>query len=548
MEYIEKTLSQVLREKTAAHPDHDFLVYSDRNLHFTYGEFDKRVDDLAKGFLALGVKKGDHVGIWATNVPDWNTVLFACARIGAVLVTVNTSYKTHELDYVLKQSDMVCLCVIDGWRDSDYIGMVNELVPELKTSQRGHIDSAKYPCLKYIVHVGQQKHRGMFSFNEVLLLGQHTDPALLREIEASLDTNDVVNMQYTSGTTGFPKGVMLTHRNILNNGLGIGDNQRLTEKDIVCLPVPLFHCFGLVLGMMAVVTHGSTAALLEWFDPLLVLATVQKEKCTALYGVPTMFIAELNHPMFKMFNLSSLRTGIMAGSPCPIETMRQVIDQMNMSEVTICYGLTESSPVMTQTRYDDGLIVKVETVGRCLPGVEVTIRDPETGEECPDGTHGEFCCRGYNTMKGYYKMPEATAQCIDQKGWLHSGDRGVKDGDGNFRVTGRIKDMIIRGGENISPKEVEDFLYTMPGVKDVQVAAIASEKYGEEVGAFIILRPDIKMTEEDVIDFCRGKIARFKTPKYVFFIDKYPLTASGKIQKYLLREMGNKMVKERNNA
>jgi fatty-acyl-CoA synthase len=385
----------------------------------------------------------------------------------------------------------------------------------------------------------------MYSFNEVLLLGQHTDIAQLREIEATLDTNDVVNMQYTSGTTGFPKGVMLTHRNILNNGKGIGDNQRLTEKDIVCLPVPLFHCFGLVLGMMAILTHGSTAAIIEWFDALLVLATVQKEKCTAVYGVPTMFIAELNHPMFKMFDLSSLRTGIMAGSPCPIETMRQVIDQMNMKEVTICYGLTESSPVMTQTRYDDGLIVKVETVGRALPGVEVTIRDPETGEECPNGAHGEFCCRGYNTMKGYYKMPEATDQCIDKNGWLHSGDRGVKNEDGTFKVTGRIKDMIIRGGENISPKEVEDYLYTMPGIKDVQVAGITSEKYGEEVGAFVILHPDVKMTEEDVIDFCRGKIARFKTPKYVFFVDKYPLTASGKIQKYLLRELGNKLVSER---
>ncbi|MDR0443596.1 MAG: AMP-binding protein [Treponema sp.] len=543
MDFIEKTLGEVLREKTLAHPDHDFLVYSDRSLRFTYADFDKRVDDFAKGLLSMGIKKGDHVGIWATNVPDWNTVLFACARIGVVLVTVNTSYKTHELEYVLKQSDMVCLCLIDGWRDSDYVGMVNELVPELKTSQRGHINSEKFPFLKYLVHVGQQKHRGMFSFNELLLLGQHTDSAQLREIEASLDTNDVVNMQYTSGTTGFPKGVMLTHRNILNNGFGIGENMNFTEKDIVCLPVPLFHCFGLVLGMMAILTHGATAALLEWFDPLLVLATIQKEKCTASYGVPTVFIAILNHPMFKMFDLSSLRTGIMAGSPCPIEAMRQVIDLMHMKEVTICYGLTESSPVMTQTRYDDGLIVKVETVGRALPGVEVTIRDPVAGEECADGETGEFCCRGYNTMKGYYKMPEATAQCIDKNGWLHSGDLGVKNADGNFRVTGRIKDMIIRGGENISPKEIEDFLYTMPGVKDVQVAGVASEKYGEEVGAFIILQPDVTMTEEDVLDYCRGKISRFKIPKYVFFVDSYPLTASGKIQKYLLREMGNKLTR-----
>jgi fatty-acyl-CoA synthase len=298
--------------------------------------------------------------------------------------------------------------------------------------------------------------------------------------------------------------------------------------------------------MMAVLTHGAAAALLEWFDPLLVLATIQKEKCTAVYGVPTMFIAELNHPMFRMFDLTSLRTGIMAGSPCPIETMRQVIDLMHMKEVTICYGLTESSPVMTQTRYDDILEVKVETVGRALPGVEVTIRDPETGEECPDGVHGEFCCRGYNSMKGYYKMPEATAQCIDERGWLHSGDLGVKGPDGNFRVTGRIKDMIIRGGENVYPKEIEDFIYTMPGVKDVQVVGIASKKYGEEVGAFIIPHKDAVISDEDVRDFCRGRISRFKIPRYIFFVDSYPLTSSGKIQKYLLRDIGSKKVEALN--
>ncbi|MDR1637788.1 MAG: AMP-binding protein, partial [Treponema sp.] len=451
MTYIEKTLGEALHDQALAQPDHEFIVYADRNLRFTYAEFDRRVDELAKGFLAMGLKKGDHVGIWATNVPDWNTVLFACAKAGMIFVTVNTGYKLHELEYLMKQSDLACLCIVDGWRDSDYVAMVNELVPELKTAPRGHLESRRFPCLKSVVYVGMVKHRGMYSMNEVLLLGQHSDDRELREIEAGLDTNDVVNMQYTSGTTGFPKGVMLTHRNILNNGLGIGDNQRFTRNDIVCLPVPLFHCFGLVLGMMAVLTHGSTAALLEWFDPLLVLATIQKERCTAVYGVPTMFIAELNHPMFKMFDLSSLRTGIMAGSPCPIETMRQVIDLMHMTEVTICYGLTESSPVMTQTRYDDSLEVKVETVGRALPGVEVTIRNPDTGEECPEGVHGEFCCRGYNSMKGYYKMPEETAQCIDKDGWLHSGDLGVRDKDGNFRVTGRIKDMIIRGGENVYP-------------------------------------------------------------------------------------------------
>jgi fatty-acyl-CoA synthase len=444
----------------------------------------------------------------------------------------------------MQQSDLACLCIIDGWRDSDYVSMVYDLVPELKTAQRGYLKSEKFPFLKSVVYIGQQKHRGMYSLNEVLLLGRYTDIKQLRDIEATLDRNDVVNMQYTSGTTGFPKGVMLTHRNILNNGLGIGDNQRLSPADIVCLPVPLFHCFGLVLGMMAVLTHGSTAAMLEWFDPLLVLATVQKEKCTSVYGVPTMFIAELNHPMFKMFDLSSLRTGIMAGSPCPIEAMRQVIDLMHMSEVTICYGLTESSPVMTQTHYDDTIEVKVETVGRALPGVEVTIRDPETGEACPLGVHGEFCCRGYNTMKGYYKMPEATAKCIDAQGWLHSGDLGVKDEAGNFRVTGRIKDMIIRGGENVYPKEIEDYLYTMPGIKDVQVVGIASKKYGEEVGAFVILHKDITLTEAEVQDFCRGQISRYKIPRYIFFVDAFPLTSSGKIQKYLLREQGLKRVEE----
>ena len=544
MDYIEKTLGEVLRENARAQPDHDFLVYADRDLRFSYGEFDRRVDNLARGFLAMGLKKGDHLGLWATNVPDWNTVLFACARLGVVLVTINTGYKLHELEYLIKQSDLKCLCVIDGFRDSDYIGMVNELVPELKTSQRGFLNSEKFPCLKYVVYVGQQKHRGMFSFNEILLLGQNTDEAEYRAIEASIDRNETVNMQYTSGTTGFPKGVMLTHRNILNNGLGIGDNQRLSEKDIVCLPVPLFHCFGLTLGMMAILTHGATAAIVEWFDPLLVLATIQKEKCTSLYGVPTMFIAELNHPMFKMFDLRSLRTGIMAGSPCPIETMRQVIDLMHASEVTICYGLTESSPVMTQTRFDDRIEVKVETVGRALPGIEVTIRDPETGDECPDGTHGEFCCRGYSSMKGYYKMPKETARCIDEKGWLHSGDLGFRNPDGTFKITGRIKDMIIRGGENVYPKEIEDFLYTMPGIKDVQVVGIASKRYGEEVGAFITLQPEAKVKEEDVRDFCRGRISRFKIPKFVFFVDSFPMTQSGKVQKYLLREMGNKKVEE----
>ncbi|MFA6506696.1 MAG: AMP-binding protein [Treponemataceae bacterium] len=544
MELIESTLGAVLREKTRSHPDKDFIIYSDRGLRFSYREFDKRVDELAKGLLAIGLKKGDHLGIWATNVPDWNTFLFATARVGIVLVTVNTSYKSHELEYLIKQSDLAALCIVDGFKDSDYVAMVNELIPELKEAERGRLVSAKFPVLKSVVYIGPQKHRGMYNFPELLLLGHHVSDSQLAAVEATCKTGDVVNMQYTSGTTGFPKGVMLTHRNILNNGLSIGDCQNFTEKDILCLPVPLFHCFGLVLGMMAVITHGSAAAIIESFDPLVVLATVQKEKCTALYGVPTMFIAELNHPMFKMFDTTSLRTGIMAGSPCPMEVMKRVIEDMHASEITIAYGLTESSPVMTQTRVDDPIEVKVGTVGRELPGVEVSVRNPETNEECPIGVHGELCCRGYNVMKGYYNMKEATEKIIDSMGWLHSGDLGVKDERGNYMVTGRIKDMIIRGGENVYPKEIEEFLYTLNGVKDVQVVGISSVKYGEEVSAFIILKADATLSEEDIRDYCRGKISRFKIPKYVFFIDVFPQTASGKIQKFKLRETGNAKVKE----
>lgn len=544
MELLEKTLSQVLRENTAKTPDAPFIIYSDRNLRWSWQEFDKRVDELAKALLAIGLKKGDHVGLWATNIPDWNTFLFATARIGAILVTINTNYKLHELDYLIKQADLVALVIVDGWRDSDYVAMVNELVPELKNSARGRLESAQYPHLKSIIYVGAQKQRGMYCTSELLLLGQHIDDSLLLAAEASCKPGDVINMQYTSGTTGFPKGVMLTHLNIINNGYAIGECQKLSNRDIVCLPVPLFHCFGLVLGMMAILTHGAAAAICEQFDPLLVLATCQKEGCTALYGVPTMFIAELNHPMFSMFNLKTLRTGIMAGSPCPMEVMRRVIDEMYMSEVTIAYGLTESSPVMTQTRVDDPIEVKVGTVGRELPGVEVSVRDPETNEECPIDVHGELCCRGYNVMKGYYKMPEATEAVIDADGWLHSGDLGVKDKNGNFMVTGRIKDMIIRGGENIYPKEIEEFLYALDGIQDVQVVGIESQKYGEEVAAFIIPKKDANLSEEIVRDFCRGKISRFKIPRYVFFVDSYPQTGSGKIQKYKLREIGDALVKE----
>ncbi|WP_440954935.1 AMP-binding protein [Methanosarcina sp. Mfa9] len=537
MQLIEDTIGEYFEKQVALDPDHEFMVYPDRDLRFTYGQFNERVNDLAKGLLAIGITKGDHVGIWARNVPDWLTFMFATAKIGAVLVTVNTSYRSHEVEYVLKQSDMKALAIIDRFRDVDYLQVIYELIPELRKSERGRLRSKDFPHLKSIIYVGQEKHRGMYNTNELMLLGSHSPDDELREIMGTVRSDDVVNMQYTSGTTGFPKGVMLTHKNILNNGLSIGDRQKFTHEDRLCLPVPLFHCFGIVLGVMAILTHRATLVMLEIFDPLLVLAAVQKEKCTALYGVPTMFIAEYTHPMFDMFDMSSLRTGIMAGSTCPVEAMKKVVDDMHCYQITSVYGLTEASPGMTQTTVDDPLELRVETVGKSFPGVEVCVMDPDTGEILPPDTVGELCCRGYNVMKGYYKMPEATKQAIDERGWLHSGDLGTCDENGYYRITGRIKDMIIRGGENIYPREIEEFLHAMPGIRDAQVVGIPDEKYGEIVGAFVILEEGVDLAEEDIRDYAISKIARYKVPKHIFIVDEYPLTASGKIQKYRLRDL-----------
>ncbi|WP_199724118.1 AMP-binding protein [Methanohalophilus sp. RSK] len=525
-------------------PQKDFMVYPDRDLRFNYSQFNERVNDLAKGLLALGLKKGDHIGIWARNVPDWLTFLFAASKIGAVLVTVNTSYRSHELAYVVKQSDMKALAIIDGFRNVDYVQTVYDIVPELKTQQRGNLTSQEFPELNHVIYIGQEKHRGMYNTRELLLLGKHCSDAELAQIKASTTADDVVNMQYTSGTTGFPKGVMLTHKNILNNGYYIGEKQKFTDQDRLCLPVPLFHCFGIVLGVLAALSHGATLVMLEVFDPLLVLAAVQKEKCTALYGVPTMFIAELNHPMFDMFDLSSLRTGIMAGSPCPKETMKKVISDMHCDEITIAYGLTEASPVMTQTSIDDTIERRVSTVGIAMPLIEVKIVDPDTGEKLGPGQQGEICCRGYNIMKGYYKMPEKTAGTIDRDGWLHSGDLGTVDEYGYYKITGRIKDMIIRGGENIYPREIEEFLYTIDGVRDAQVVGIPDERYGEIVGAFVMLQEGADLSEEDIREYSMEKIARYKVPKHVFIVDEYPMTASGKIQKFKLREMATELLEK----
>jgi len=542
---INLTLGQILDQTVSKFPDNDAIVYVDRDFRLTYSQFSLAVDEMAKGLMALGIQKGEKVAVWATNIPFWVTLQFATAKIGAVLLTVNTNYKSAELEYLLIQSETENLFLIDGFQDTDYVNTVYELIPELKTTERGRLDVEKFPHLKRVGFLGQEKHRGMYSIPEINALNVMISDEEYLERQQSLNPHDVVNMQYTSGTTGFPKGVMLSHYNIGNNGFFIGENQHFTENDRVCLPVPLFHCFGCVLGVLAAVNHGTCMVVLEGFDPLLTMASVEQEKCTALYGVPTMFIALLDHPMFSKFDFSSLRTGIMAGSNCPVHVMEQVIEKMNMSDITICYGLTEASPVMAYTRIGDEFRLRVETVGRALPHMEVKIVDLETNETLPPGSQGEVCCRGYNIMKGYYNNPGATKEAISDDGWLHSGDLGIMDEQGNLSITGRHKDMIIRGGENIYPREIEEFLYRMDDIKDVQVAAVPSEKFGEEVGAFIVRKEDSDIEESDVIDFCRGKISRYKIPQYVHFLQDYPMTASGKIQKFKLSEMSEQIWPDR---
>ena len=544
MQLLDRTLGDWLEYWAAETPDNEYIVYSDRDLRFTWSAFNQRVDNIAKGLLAIGVIKGAHVGIWAQNVPDWLTFLYAGAKIGAVLVTINTNYKQHELEYIVDNADIDTLCITEGVFDGNYIDMVYEMAPELKTTQRGYLNVERFPKLKNVVFIGQEKYRGMYNTAEILLLGKNVSCDILNKMKRTVNCHDVVNMQYTSGTTGFPKGVMLTHYNIVNNGFFTGEAMQFTADDKLCVCVPLFHCFGIVLATMNCLIHGSTQVMVERFDPLVVLASIHKERCTALYGVPTMFIAELNHPMFNLFDVSSLRTGIMAGALCPIELMRQVTEKLHVTHITSVYGLTESSPGMTHSTTEDPFEIRCTTVGREYPYTEVKIVNPDTGEECAIEEQGEVCCRGYLVMKGYYKNPEATNEVIDKEGWLHSGDLGVKDKNGYYRITGRIKDMIIRGGENIYPREIEEYLYHMQGIKDIQVGGIPSEKYGEEVGAFIILQEGADLLPEDVKAFCRGKIARHKIPKYIFFVNSFPLTGSGKIQKFKLKDIGLNLLKE----
>lgn len=533
------TLGKLLDRQAEKYPNNDAVVYHHENIRWNYLQFRDRVNKVARGLIKMGVKKGDHVAIWATNVPEWVLFQFATARVGAVMVTVNTNYKVFELEYLLRQSDSVLLVMNRGFKDSDYVKHINQLCPSLKNSRPGNLDNPKLPYLKSIVFIGEEKHPGMYNWDDLYKMGEDVSIDMLMEVESTLDPHDVINMQYTSGTTGFPKGVMLTHYNIINNGSAIADCMKLSHKDRLCIPVPLFHCFGCVLGVMACVNKGTTMVFLESFNPIKVMESVQNEKCTGLHGVPTMFIAILGHPDFNKYDFSTLRTGIMAGSPCPIKVMEQVIDKMNMKEITIAYGQTEASPVITQTRTDDPIELRVATVGRPLPGLEVRIVDPETGKDVPYGIQGELVVRGYSIMKGYYKMEEATRAAIDEDGWLHTGDLATMDEKGYCKITGRLKDMIIRGGENIYPREIEEFLYTHPAIKDVQVIGVPDEKYGEEVMAYIILKENLVHvpTEEDIIQFVKEGLSRFKAPRYVRYLDAYPMTASGKIQKYILRDM-----------
>ncbi len=537
MEYIEKTLGNIIHELAEKDPNGIAFNFADRDYKRTWKEFDEETDLIAKGLMALGVEKGDKVSMWATNTPEWMMTLFASAKIGAVFVTVNTNYKTFELEYLLNQSDTKVLVMMKGFKDSDYVGIVKELLGK-ELSSDGSVESKHLPYLKKIIYsTPGEIPEGVMAFDTLRTLGESVSDEEYLARYNGIEVHDIVNMQYTSGTTGFPKGVMLTHHNIVNNGKCIGDGMKFSPKDNLLICVPFFHCFGLVLACMAAITHGTSMTPIDHYSPIPVMKAISERKCTAIHGVPTMFIAMLEHKDFDKYDFSSLRTGIMAGSPCPIEVMNKVVDRMNMKEIVIVFGQTEASPGCTMTTTEDSLEKRVCTVGRAFPGVECKIIDPETGEEQPRGVAGEFVARGYNIMKGYYKMPEATAQTIDKDGWLHSGDLCTEDEEGYFKVVGRIKDMIIRGGENIYPKEIEEFLYTLPEISDVQVVGVPSIQYGEEVMAFIVLKKGMTLTEEEVKEAVKNNMARHKVPKFIAFVDKFPETASGKIQKFKLREM-----------
>ena len=533
---IDCTFSEVLDRMVEEFPDQYAFKYTTLDYTRTYSEFRDDVDAFARSLIALGVKPGHHVAIWATNIPQWYISFWATTKIGAVLVSMNTAYKIHEAEYLLKQSDTHTLIMIDGYRDSNYSETMAELCPELENTKPGQpLHSKRLPFLRNIITVGFRQ-KGCLTWNEALERGNQVPVSEVYRMAAAVDKDDVCNMQYTSGTTGFPKGVMLTHYNVVNNGKCIGDCMELSTADRLMVQVPMFHCFGMVLAMTAAMTHGTTLLPLPYFSPKPALACINSEHITAFHGVPTMFIAMLENPDFEKTDFSYMRTGIMAGSPCPISVMRDVVDKMNMKEIVITYGQTEASPGCTMSSINDSIEARVGTVGKALPEIECKIINPETGEECPDEVTGEFVARGYNIMKGYYKMPKATAAAIDKDGWLHTGDLACRTPEGYYRITGRLKDMIIRGGENIYPKEIEEFIYTHPKVKDVQVIGVPDEQYGEEIMACIILKDGETMTEAEMKEYINAHMARHKVPRYIDFVDSFPMNVAGKILKYKMRE------------
>jgi fatty-acyl-CoA synthase len=535
------TIGDMFDQTVEKYPGQPALISRQQNIRLTYRELQAQVNQCAKGLLQLGFQKGQRVGIWSPNRAEWCITQFATSKIGVILVNINPSYRLHELEYALKQSGCSGLVLAPEFKTSNYTEMVNTLAPELDECEAGKLQAARLPALTTVIRLGSEKLPGMFSWDEVMAVGTSVSDEQLAAQQLEQEFDDPINIQYTSGTTGFPKGATLSHHNILNNGYFTARLQNFTHEDKLCIPVPLYHCFGMVMGNLGCITHG--AAMIypaEGFDPLSVLQAVQEEKCTALYGVPTMFIAELDHPDFNKFNLSSLRTGVMAGSPCPIEVMKKVISLMGMHDVEICYGMTETSPVSTQTRSDSPLEKRVGTVGVIHPHLEIKIVDPAGDHIVPLGKPGELCTRGYSVMLGYWNNPEATATAIDAARWMHTGDLATMDEEGYINIVGRIKDMVIRGGENVYPREIEEFLYTHPKISDVQVIGVPDPKYGEEIMAWVKLKPGEQATEEEIIAYCEGKIAHYKIPRYIKFVDAFPMTVTGKIMKFQMREQSTK--------
>jgi len=543
-----ETIGQCLDRLAETYPDNELLVSIPQGLRFTYREFVEVVNRAAKAFLNLGIRRGDRVAIWSINNYEWVVAQLATARIGAVLVNVNPAYRTHELEYVLRESRARALVLIDSFKSCNYLDMLHEVCPEVRECEAGHTESWRFPHLRSVIFIGREPHPGMLTRRSFAELGDELDDQALARAERDLDLDDVINIQYTSGTTGFPKGVLLTHNNILNNAFSVGSVLRLRPEDRICVPVPFYHCFGMVISNLGAITHGATIVIpATSFEPRATLAAVQDERCTVLHGVPTMFIAMLEDPGFPDFDLSTLRTGIMAGAPCPTELMHKVVARLHMKDVLIAYGQTEASPATTMTRVSDSLERRVSTVGTVMPHQELKIIDPATGKTVKRGEIGEICFRGYMVMAGYDNNPEATADAVDRRGWLHSGDLGTMDADGYVRITGRSKNMVIRGGENIYPREIEEFLHTLDFVRDAQVLGVPDERFGEELLACVQLhgpRAADPPTPHELHDLCKGRIASFKIPRYWKVVDEWPMTVTGKVQKFKLREMAERELAE----